>query len=173
MTNDLVSFSTDELNANRAGRITQEQVKMLRRRLMSYAGKMILLVVLMFVTAAVIVYLAQFPRSTFFVVVPLVLGVMVLLVEAQWAMLTDARNGQVVDIVGTIQVFNDIQGLDLTVSDQTGHKHVLRAKPQQASLFKEGACYRVFYAPRSTIILSAEEVPCDPPLTSKSTFETV
>jgi energy-coupling factor transporter transmembrane protein EcfT len=158
MTNEPTIFTPEQLNANRAGYITSDQARMLQRGLIEYDGRMIFLVLLMFAVAAIAVVLARFPYATFLVIIPLMLGIIALLAEAQWAIVSDARRGQTSNVVGKVQILNTIRGFYLRVQNDRGHNHRLRITPQQARLLKQGLSYRIFYAPRSSIFLSAEEL---------------
>ncbi len=154
-------FATEDIEANRNGYMTPSQAKMLRRSLGSYQGTLIFLSLLLLP-----VILGTLIRGRDWIVFGLCgvlfLGALGVLLGFQWELWQDAREAKVISITGKLWSINSggkgTTQLELHIQDKAGLKHVVLAPRKYNKQFKINGCHTVFYAPRTRILLSAEEI---------------
>jgi hypothetical protein len=157
------NFATEDIEANRNGYMTPSQAKMLRRSLGSYQGTLIFLSLLLLpiLLGAVIIGHDWIVFGLFGL---LLLGALGVLSGFQWELWKDAGEATVTSITGKLWSINSggkgTTQLELHIQDKAGLKHVVLARRNYAKWFKVNTCYTFFCAPRTRILLSAEEITC-------------
>ena len=157
-------FSPESIEDNRLGRMTSTQMSLLRRSLGRYQGTLIFLVLLLLIPAMLFIFTPAHDWIVTCLVSLLFFSGLAVLIGFQWALLKDASDGQVSKITGKIRIVTTggkgTTHFELHLQDKAGLNHLVKVGRQDAKLFKTGVCYDIFYAPRSQILLSAEETGC-------------
>lgn len=157
MQTDKLTFPPDELEANRAGHMTPHQARSLRRGLGHYQGTLIFLLVFF-------VWVPFLSREwvTSCLTGSVCLVAAAFLVESQWVLWRDAGDGTVSQVSGDVLlVSSGGKGstlYEITIRDTTNQNQIVKATRRQARQFKVRKHYRIFYAPRTRILMSAEDI---------------